>query len=528
MSQMSQTRQDSSAWSRWVLAAVVLLLVVAVVAIRHRHKDPAARTVRFAVPPADRINPDAASAGGLADVPAGQLMTLDPTRRFLVNSTGKTADAKTPSANKPVFITGDSGWSLQVQLSDADIQFYLDDRASRGFNAVWVGLADNAFSNHPPADFYGNVPFNGADFTIENPKYWARVDQTLSWAAARGITILADPAFVGYGSKDGYHDSYRNSSADVLAAYGRFLGSRYKNCSNIIWLIGGDADQADSNIQSKLYALAKGIKSADSVHLMTTENFRGTSSIDVWSGAPWLDLDALFLVPSEIPARANSDYAAGTYPVFMMEDWYEGEHSISELGVRREGYWAVLSGGTLGRLFGNYAIWNFSWSGATSAPWKNQLGAAGSVGQSWLGKLFRSREHWNLVPDIDHTVMTAGYDPRPSLKVASESVRNFVSQRPLRSADMLSVAARTSDGQTIIAYVPNGNAATITIDMSKINDPAGRAKWWWFSPRDGSTRLIGTIEARGFRKFTAPDADDWVLVIDSEGAKLGAPGGADL
>ena len=132
MSQMSQTRQDSSAWSRWVLAAVVLLLVVAVVAIRHRHKDPAARTVRFAVPPADRINPDAASAGGLADVPAGQLMTLDPTRRFLVNSTGKTADAKTPSANKPVFITGDSGWSLQVQLSDADIQFYLELIEHRG------------------------------------------------------------------------------------------------------------------------------------------------------------------------------------------------------------------------------------------------------------------------------------------------------------------------------------------------------------------------------------------------------------
>jgi hypothetical protein len=534
---MSQTRQEGPAWPRWALALAVLFLIAGVAFVGHRHRDPANRSVRFAVPPADRIVPDAASAGGLVDVPVGQLMTLDPTRKFLVNtggttSSGKAGDTKRSNALKPVFMTGDSGWSLHVQLSDADIQFYLDDRASRGFNAVWVGLADNAFSNHPPADFYGNVPFNRADFTNENAKYWKRVDQTLSWAAARGITVLADPAFVGYGSKDGYHDSYRSSSAEVLAAYGQFLGNRYKNFPNIIWLIGGDADPTDSNIQSKLYALAKGIKSVDSIHLMTTENFRGTSSIDVWSGAPWLDLDALYFVPADIPARANADYAAGTYAVFMMEDWYEGEHSMTDLDVRREGYWAVLSGGTLGRLFGNYAIWNSTWSGATTEPWKNQLGAPGSVGQSWLGKLFRSREHWKLVPDINHTVMTAGYDPRPASVVAGEAIRSFVKLQPQRIGDlrgeMLSVAARSSDGQTIIAYVPNGNAATITIDMSKINDPGGRAKCWWFSPRDGSTKLIGSIEAKGIRQFTPPDANDWVLVIDSEGAKLGAPGGSDL
>jgi hypothetical protein len=546
MPQVSQTRQESSARLRWTLV-LILFLAAGVAVVRHRHRDPAHRSVRFEVPPADRVVPDAANAGGLSVVPAGQLMTLDPTRKFLVNtggttSSGKTLNGKTSSgirsetktsnALKPVFMTGDSGWSLQVQLSDADVQFYLDDRASRGFNAVWVGLADNAFSNHPPADSYGNAPFNGADFTNENPKYWERVDRTLTWAAERGITILADPAFVGYGSKDGYRDSYRNSSADVVAAYGQFLGNRYKKFPNIIWLIGGDADPTDSNTQGKLYALAKGIKSADSVHLMTTENFRGTSSIDVWSGAPWLDLDALYFVPADIPARANADYATGTYPVFMMEDWYEGEHSMTDLDVRKEGYWAVLSGGTLGRLFGNYAIWNFTWSGATTAPWKNQLGAAGSVGQEWLGKLFRSREHWKLIPDINHTVMTAGYDPRAASTVAGEAVRSSVKQQPQRAGDMrgdmVSVAARTSDGQTIIAYVPNGNATTITIDMSKIDDPAGRAKCWWFNPRDGSTSLIGALETRGRSSFVPPDVDDWVLVIDSLAAKLPAPGSSNL
>lgn len=440
--------------------------------------------------------PDPAALPPLQANASGQLMTLDSTRKFLINS----------NTGKPVFITGEDAFSLQSQLSDGDIQFYLNDRGARGFNAVWVAMVDNFYSNHPPHDFYGNPAFNGADFTNENPAYWARVDQTLTWAAAQGITVLANPGFVGYGCKEGYCPSYRKAATSVLTAYGQFLGNRYKNYSNIIWLIGGDADPTDSNVQSKLAALASGIRSADTVHLITTEAYRGYSSEQVWKGAPWLDLDAIYEQPSNIVARAKADYQAGTYPEFMLEDWYEGEHSMTELGVRQEGYWAVLSGSTLGRLFGNFAIWDFSWSGATNSPWKAQLNSEGSRGQARLGRLFRSREHWKLVPDIKHQVMTAGYG----------------------SGAALSVAARTSDGQTIIAYIPNGNATSITIDMTKITDAKSSAVGSWFNPRDGSNVRIGIFPTTGNRSFTPPDANDWVLVLDSQAANLGVPGGKNL
>jgi hypothetical protein len=502
---------------RSTLIVATIAFVAMLVVIYHRR--PIQSSVpRFQVPPADAAATQSAGSRARRVVPPGQLVALDPTRKFLINS----------NTNKPVFMTGDDAWSLEVQLSDADVQYYLADRQARGFNAIWVGLADNTYSNHPPKDFYGNAPFDGADFTNENPAYWKRVDQTLSWAAARGITVLASPAFVGYGCKNGYCESYRKSSIAVLTAYGKFLGNRYKGFSNIIWLIGGDADQADSDVQAKLYALAKGIKSADDVHLMTTENYRGSSSEDVWSGSPWLDLDALYLKPLDIPAKANADYQAGNYPVFMMEDWYEGDHSMTELDVRKEGYWAVLSGCTLGRVFGNSRIWNFNWPEAPSDPWKGQLGSVGSVGQSILGKLFRSREHWLLVPDVHHTVMTAGYDSRPSLDLAKEHLRSIVYQLPFRTGSNLSVAARTSDGETIIAYIPNGNGATVTVDISEISDPASQAKCWWFNPRDGSNMLIGNLVANGARDFTPPDANDWVLVIDSAAANLPPPGSRDI
>ena len=477
------------------------------------------RAHRLAVPVRFQPRP----AGSPGSRPAvrearGQKFTLDQAGNYVIDS----------ETHRPVFLTGDAAWSLQVQLSDEDIQLYLDDRAAKGFTAVLINLADNFYSDHAPADFYGNVPFQGADFINENPAYWKRVDQTILWAASRGIAVLADPAFVGYDCTGGYCPSLRKSSVETLDAYGRFLGHRYQESSNIIWVIGGDADPSDLNVQSKLYALASGIRAADSVHLITTENYRGTSSAEVWGEAAWLDLNALYDFPLEIPARARLAYRAKTYPSFLLEDFYEGEHSMSEMQVRQEGYWAVLSGATLGRVFGNYAIWNFSWSVSTKDPWKGQLDSAGSKGQEYLGRLFRSREHWKLEPDTNHSVLTGGYDSRGLLRMAKDLTLSWLTRAPERASSSLSVAGRTSDGQTIIAYVPNGNTAHLTIDLTSIRDAGSQAKAWWYNPRDGLNSFIGVFPATGPRVFTAPDPNDWVLVIDSLASNLPAPGTKDL
>ena len=482
--------------------------------LHFRPQSTETRPPRFYVPSSDKVAINAKVDGSCCSKQKSQYMTLDPNRKYLINSI----------TMKPVFVVGDSSWSLQVQLSDNDIELYLHDRAARGFNAIWVGLADNTYSNSPPHDFYGNVPFNGPDFTNENPAYWTRVDHTMWLASADGITVFASPAFVGYGCKEGYCESYRRTPTEVVNAYGRFLGNRYKEFPNIVWVIGGDADPADSNVQSKLYALAQGIRSADASHLITTENYRGSSSEDIWAEASWLDINGVYMTPNDIPAKANRDYLASKHPLLMFEDWYEGEHSVTELEVRKEGYWAVLSGCTLGRFFGNGSIWNFNWPAQPSPAWKTQLSSAGSVGQARLGSLFRSRQHWKLVPDIDHSVMTAGYDSRSLFRSAKETSRSTAYRQTFRSDNMLSVAARTSDGQTIIAYVPSGSASKIDIDMTKITDSKQKTKCWWFNPRDGSTLLIGIFPAAGTRTFTAPDSSDWVLVVDSQDANLAPPG----
>lgn len=442
--------------------------------------------------------------------------------------------------NHPVFIVGESAWALVTQLSDSDVDLYLSDRASRGFNVIWVAAVDNASQANPPFDHYGNAPFNGADFTTENPAYWAHVDHVLQRAAANGIAVLLSPAFVGLTYSEGYLGSYESSSDAIMTEYGAWLGARYRNYPNVIWALGGDADPANIIVYRKLSLLADGIRSADPRHLITFEASRlsngkrvpngGYSSLDVWSGPPsWLDLNWVYLRPDYIPSAVTTNYFRSPWlPPLLGEDWYEGEHPMTELQVRQEGYNAVLGGAYLGRIFGNGEIWRFgspirdssqqSWRSrlagvlrrilrlnATSTveqSWQSQLGSSGSVGQANLGALFVSREHWKLVPDANHAVMTAGYE----------------------TGDTLAVAARTSDGQTIIAYLPTQR--TVTIDMTNISDVL--AKGWWFNPRTGAATLIGKYATAGSPTFTPPDRNDWVLVIDGASAQVPPPGGPRL
>jgi len=519
---MPDTRENGRRSVLWALLTGAVLVGVLLATIHFRRVLRAAHDPGFSVAPAHATIPIGSRDGARPIVSArGEFITLEPGGKFLINSI----------TNKPVFITGDSAWSLITQLDNADVELYLSDRASRGFNYIWCAAADNYYQSKAPKNFYGYAPFDGPDFTSEDARYWEHVDYVIRRAEAHGITVALAPAFVGLNSSVGYLASYQRSSDSALTAYGEFLGERYKSFPNVIWAIGGDVDPS-TGVVPKLSALANGIRSKDSVHLMVAEGEPQHAALDTFAGTSWMDLNWLYFHTINVPGGAASNYSRLPWlPPFQGEGWYENDHSMTQLELREQGYWAVLSGAYLGNGgFGNDPLWYFN--GGPSAKsgepgWRDQLASPGSMSQMALGKLFRSREHWKLAPDLNHVVVTAGYDSRDSFSSAWEFVHSTVHREPYRLGGASSVAARTSDGQTIIAYMPNGNAAAITIDMSKISDPGSQAKCWWFNPRDGSSTLIGTYATSGSRKFTPPDVSDWVLTLDSAAANLPAPGGAD-
>jgi hypothetical protein len=54
-----------------------------------------------------------------------------------------------------------------------------------------------------------------------------------------------------------------------------------------------------------------------------------------------------------------------------------------------------------------------------------------------------------------------------------------------------------------------------------------KVKAWWFNPRDGKAKAIGTFPPTGEREFTPSEPGemlDWVLVLDDAAKKYPAPG----
>jgi hypothetical protein len=442
---------------------------------------------------------------------AGQDVSAPPLRFPVALNTNRTAFID--QHGSPCFACGDAPQYLIQQLSRSDIDLYLADRASRGINTLWMIAADKVGPSHPPYNLAGDAPFNGADVTNINEPYWAHVDYVMRRALAYGQTVMLMPLFTGATAVHGYLTSLTSSSGSVLERFGTFLGNRYKSFPNLIWLLGGDADCRNTKAYAKLNVLATAIKAADPSHLMTFEainsNIAGErcSSVDgliiaFGSVPPWLDINFVYETLPNVASGSQVSYSQ-RYPCLMGEDYYELEHNTTALQLRTQAYGAVLGGCTLGRLMGNGAIWPFNSTnvknGIAAGPpsWQSQLNSSGSVGQQLLGRLFRSRSFSLLVPDIAHAVMTAG------------------------SAGG-SVCSRTSDAQTIIAYLPS--LQTVTIDMTKITDAVNLADCNWYNPTTGAVTAIGNFTNSGKRSFTSPDSNDWVLVIDSAAADLKSPG----
>ena len=436
-----------------------------------------------------------------------QLIAVSSDGRYLVN----------PSTGKPVFLVGDAPQDIAEMLDSAQVTQYLNDRSSRGFNALWIMITDK-YQTNPPLNNYGYAPFDGADFTNEDVHYFANVDSIVTQASDLGITVFLMPFFVGNGNEPGYITSVLNSSDEVMTAYGTFLGNRYKDYDNIVWVLGGDSFPSVSGLYQKLSDVGAAIAAADPNHLITVDAcehcvLNGYNSVQAYQAQSlpvpsWLKLNWAYPQLTTTVAAAQNAYNQSPFlPPMCGENYYELENSLTELQIRFEQYSEVLSGCYVGRIFGNGAIWSFDSPNGSpccrngSPTWETELSSAGSASQEYQGRLFRSREHWLLVPDINHTVVTAGYG----------------------SGLTVTTAARTSDGQTIIAYIPNGNATTIAVNMARTTSASSSVQGWWFNPRAGTATNLGTFANTGTYDFTPPDSNDWVLVLDDASANLPAP-----
>ncbi len=415
-------------------------------------------------------------------------LKVGPTGRYLVDQTGK-----------PFLMVGDAAWSLIAQLSDQDADTYLANRQQLGFSLVLANLLEHLWATHAPNDIYNIPPFTGKVFTTPNEAYFAHADYIIQSAAQKGLVVLLDPTYLGFGCGDeGWCAEITAASDSDMLAWGQFLGKRYGGYDNIIWVIGADTDP--SSVKGKLQDVVTGIQQYDTRHLFTAHNGRTQMAIAPWSGASWLTVNDTYTDGLEYTYAQTAYAVTPAMPFFLIEAIYENMGAFAN-DLRAQSYWTILSGG-FGHVFGNCPVWNFEAPPApcTQTNWQAQLNSQGALNMQHLAKLFTGR-HWaSLVPDLGHSVLTAGYS----------------------SGGDYATAAYAADSSSIIAYLPSVRA--VTVSGTRLAGATETA--WWYNPGTGVATMIGTYPTTGTQTFTPPSGGDgdWVLVVDSQAFGFAAPG----
>jgi len=428
--------------------------------------------------------------------------------------------------NTPFLMVGDSPQNLITNLSPKEAAAFMTDRRSYGINALWINLLcifTEPSCNKEAKTFDGIIPFlTPGDVATPNPRYFQRVDDMLHIAADHGMVVLLDPI-----ETSSWLPVLRENGESKAFEYGQYLGDRYKNFPNIIWLHGNDFQSWRNPTDASLVrAVARGIRSIDKTHIHTVElDYHTSGSLDDPQWARLIELDAAY---TYFPTYAQvlSEYNRPNFkPVLMVEGNYEFEQVFNSPGgslsnLRRQEYWAMLSGAT-GQLYGSAYSWQLN------KGWDSNLDTPGVLQLKYMKALFADRKWYDLVPDQNHTVMTDGYGAFSCL--AGKASRFFGRDKNLigrmlnrlrnysfMASNNCGVAARSLDGSLVLAYVPT--LRTITIDMSKL---ASQATARWYDPTTGEYMdAKGSPFANvGSREFRPPGANksgegDWVLVLE--------------
>ena len=428
---------------------------------------------------------DAGAAFGAARFP---LKTV-PGQRHLVDADGK-----------PFLLTGDTGWSLLVQIDREGVQAYLDDRRRRGFNAVLVNLLEHKYTSRPPLNHAGQAPLLGdGDYRRPNEAYFDHAEWAVRQAAERGMLVLLAATYIGCCGSDGWYAVMQRAGPEALQAYGRYLGAKFAGLRNIMWVHGGDGIAKDMSL---VRAVAEGIRSVDTWSLHTGHWSPGYEAMELGDGPAWFDVNNVYTYDPVRPIALRAYRRAGPQPYFLIESEYEGENRRApDIRIRAQAWQAMLSG-AMGQVVGNNPIWHFA-SPYPITPfevtWQQALASEAAQAMTALRRFFEPLPWWRLGPD--EALIAAG----------------------ACDAHLQVVAARTPGAELAVVYVPLHRR--FHIDTTRL--AAGALRLRWFDPVAG--RFAAPIDAArhggdGRMALMPPDArnagddTDHVLLIEAGAA----------
>ena len=263
---------------------------------------------------------------------------------------------------EPFYYVADTPWQLLASLDMDATREYIDIRAAQGFTALqlvatpwsfddtatrWdfegeTGQARGNADGEPP--FFnrdGKPPKTNADVRFDRPNaaYWGHVDDVFDYLAGKGMAAYFIPLWASNFSRHfSEEDHYR---------IGKTLGERYRDRTNLIWVLGGDEARVSVAKYRRLY---QGLRDAGITQLVTMHPRAGRSSAD------HLDEELDFHSIQErgdvatMVGRLQADYRrAPAKPTFLCETWYEHDRDGGVFGIHKTGTSATFRAPLLGR-----------------------------------------------------------------------------------------------------------------------------------------------------------------------------------
>jgi len=415
---------------------------------------------------------------------------------------------------KPFFWLGDTGWELFHRLTREEADQYLKRRSEQGFTVIQAVVLAEFDGLHTP-NANGDIPLIDDDPAKPNEKYFEHVDYIIDKAASYNITIAVLPTWGDKVFKDRWGTGPEIFTEQNASVYAEWLAKRYKDKTNVIWLLGGDRiprgekDIAVWRAMGKAIMKATGNKAIISFHPQPNN----LGSAEWFHKDDWLAFNMFqtgHCRETPVYDRIQAAYnLPSTKPVLDGEPIYEDHpvcFNVKDLGtsnafdVRRSAYLDLFAG-AFGHTYGCHDIWQMysPKREAVNGPhvyWQEALELPGANQMIYAKRLIESHSFLDRVPD-QSLIKEADYVPAERIQAT-------------RGKDYLFV------------YTTAGKSFHVV--MGKIQGNELQA--YWYNPRNGKSTDIGTVMNKDMHAFTPPSSgygQDWVLVLDDAAKQYAKP-----
>jgi hypothetical protein len=437
----------------------------------------------------------------------GQL-TVSENKRYLQSADGK-----------PFFWLGDTAWELFHRLNREEAERYLKNRAEKGFTVIQaVALAELDGLREPNP--YGEIPLENNDPSKPRDAYFKHADYIIDKANELGLYIGLLPTWGDKVYKDSWGTGPEIFNKANAANFGEWIGKRYKDRRNIIWIIGGDRNPRNDNDVAIWRALANGVAKGAGGHdkvLMTFHpqptDIKDAGSAKWFHHDDWLDFNMFqtgHCRENNVWDRIQVAYnLTPVKPVLDGETIYE-DHPVcfnaSDLGtssaydIRKHAYLNVFAG-AFGHTYGCHDVWQMYAPGRAPVngphyPWYEALDLPGASQMKYLRALIESRPMFDRVPDQSLIDDARGNNDR----IQSTRGKDY-------------------------GFIYSAQGKKFNVNTSKIS--GGEIVATWYNPKNGDTKEGGRFTNNGRREFTPPTSGyghDWVLILDDANKRYPLPG----